>query len=102
MGDYPEHEKLAAVKSESQAIGEFMDWLADDGVFLYKTNPDVYEPGDDCYPLQRPIRDLLHEFFNIDANKIEAEKRAMLKLLREANLADRQAAETIETKGEVL
>ena len=25
MGDYPEHEKLAAVKSESQAIGEFMD-----------------------------------------------------------------------------
>jgi hypothetical protein len=102
MGDYPEHEKLAAVKRESQAIGEFMDWLADDGIVLYKTEPDVYEPGDGCYPLQRPIRDLLHEFFNIDANKIEAEKRAMLKLLREANLADRQAAETIETKGEVL
>lgn len=98
MGDYPEHEKLAAVKSESQAIGEFMDWLADDGIFLAGRDEDDAI----IYPLQRPIRDLLHEFFNIDTDKIEVEKRAMLKLLREANLADRQAAETIETKGEVL
>lgn len=30
----PEHDKLSAVKSESQAIGEFLEWLQGEGVVL--------------------------------------------------------------------
>ncbi len=28
MSDYPEHEKLSAVRDKSQVCGEFYDWLA--------------------------------------------------------------------------
>lgn len=27
MSEYPEHDKLAAIATESQAVGEFIDWL---------------------------------------------------------------------------
>lgn len=27
MSKYPEHDKLTAVKAQSQACGEFIDWL---------------------------------------------------------------------------
>jgi hypothetical protein len=27
MSDYPEHDKLRAIHEQSQAIGEFLDWL---------------------------------------------------------------------------
>ena len=31
MSTYPEHEKLRAVKDRSQTIGEFVEWLEDQG-----------------------------------------------------------------------
>lgn len=33
---YPEHEKLSKVQSESQTVGEFIEWLASEGVHLMK------------------------------------------------------------------
>lgn len=32
MSDYPEHDKLAAVADQTQAAGEFAEWLAGQGV----------------------------------------------------------------------
>ena len=28
MSDYPEHDKAESVQAESQAIGDFLEWLA--------------------------------------------------------------------------
>ena len=37
MSDYPEHDKLHLVKDETQAAGEFVEWLGLQGIFLAKT-----------------------------------------------------------------
>lgn len=67
MSDYPEHDKLSAVKSETQAQGEFLQWVCDEeGIYL-----------------RRSINELLAEYHEIDLDKIETEKRAMLAKIRE-------------------
>lgn len=67
MSDYPEHDRLSAIKDESQAQGEFLQWLSDEGeIHLY-----------------RPLKELLAEYHEIDLSKIETEKRAMLAKIRE-------------------
>lgn len=45
------------------------------------------ENGDFMIQVPYSIRDLLAEFFEIDQNRLEAEKRAMLDALRAANTA---------------
>lgn len=40
---YPEHEKLLAVKEQSQAVGEFLEWLGERGVRLMEWLEDVPE-----------------------------------------------------------
>lgn len=126
---YPEHEKLSAVKDQSQRIGEFLEWLMDEKkvelAFWHKHseqcdgfNADTgeiepeYECGNKkhdsgemkhdfgmygCHPKRSfgcdmpcqtlsPFRatkeKLLAEFFEIDLEKLENEKRAMLDSLR--------------------
>lgn len=130
----PEHDKLAAVRHKSQAIGEFLEWLQDekhvelmvryereeddDGEPVYRDSngfvvPDWPPPhSSSCYDKnykarmarekaegieRRLIRSrageilmpnttraeaLLAQFFDIDLNKLEAEKRVMLEELR--------------------
>jgi len=74
---YPEHQRMSAVAGQSQVIGEFLDWLPTIGVVLC-------EPWEESfYPSGRTTTSLLAEFFGIDLNKIETEKRAMLAALRE-------------------
>ena len=34
MSDYPEHDKLRAIADQTQAIGEFIEWLEGKGIFL--------------------------------------------------------------------
>ncbi len=94
MSEYPEHEKLVAVKDKSQAIGEFMDWLQNTkGAVLrrwvqYTESADGFmfsEPRDALAPFRGSIEDLLAEFFGIDPKRIEVEKRAMLAACRETN-----------------
>jgi predicted amidophosphoribosyltransferase len=31
---YPEHEKLKAVRDRSQCVGEFLEWLAEKGLYV--------------------------------------------------------------------
>lgn len=49
MSDFPEHDKLHAVADETQAIGEFLDWLANQGVHLMVWREDLTDtrPTDD-------------------------------------------------------
>lgn len=88
---YPEHEKLKAIADKSQVVGEFVEWLGSKGIHL-ADYPACLTGGDhahhECrrserlYTIDTPIRKLLAEFFDIDQDKIDAEKDAMLEQLR--------------------
>lgn len=69
---YPEHERLAAIDGDNQAIGQFLEWLQ-----------DVQEVD-----LPKPISKLLADYYEIDENKLEKEKRHMLKTCRRAHVFD--------------
>ena len=78
--DYPEHEKVRAIQRESQAIGEFMDWLQEEKNIGFA----YFEEGLGDVLLSTPsLLKLLEEFFGIDPKKLEAEKQAMLDEIRE-------------------
>jgi len=72
---------MAVVKDRSQTIGEFLDWLKG-----RKRTPLVlcHEEGFRYWPSATSEEQLLAEFFEIDLNKAEEEKRAMLDAMREA------------------
>lgn len=80
MPQYPEHEKLLKIKTESNTIGEFLEWLESEGTVLAG-----YSELDQLLPEHEPIRDRLARYFGIDQSKIEQEKRAMLENLQEKN-----------------
>lgn len=67
---YPEHEKLAKVSKESNAVGGFLDWLV--------TMHDVELPAG--------ITCLLEDYYEIDSTKLENEKRLMLRAQRRLNI----------------
>ena len=112
---YPEHDKLQKIKDKSQVCGEFLEWLkggyegspdlhlcqwkeaADVPHYLHvdtgepvsfsskyaDENPDWYPSG--YYSPGLNTRELLGMFFDIDQEKIDAEKDQMLREIREAN-----------------
>ena len=83
---YPEHEKLKKISDKSQAIGEFLDWCKDEengfSFCRYREfEVEAWTPDEDgWYPCD--FMPVLHEYFGIDKDKIEAEKCHMLEELR--------------------
>ena len=77
MSDYPEHEKLEKIAATSQAIGEFLEWLEEQGVVLCR-----FGGFDMAYPCRESKETLLAQHFQINLAKLEAEKRAMIATLR--------------------
>lgn len=95
----PECERLTKVSEESQKIGYFLEWLDNHGIqlavwdnnysgvvrdsegneedFSGKLVPDWKHKGDSG------INKLLAEYFDIDLDKIEKERRALLNWIRE-------------------
>lgn len=90
---FPEHEKLETVQAKSQAIGDFLEWLGEQGRFIataHSHTPDCR--GSDGWracgyfdgglqPDPVPIERRLAEYFEINLDKIEKEKQAMLREL---------------------
>lgn len=80
MSKYPEHDKLAAIQDQTQAIGEFLEWCADEeGVYLMSTE------GGGSRPYAVSWMPLLAKWAGIDRDKLEAEKRALLAYQRALN-----------------
>lgn len=74
----PESDKMLAVHAKSQAIGEFLDWLRDErGITLAEFGHTRHD-SDELYMVRIGINELLAEYFEIDLNKVEREKRAIL------------------------
>lgn len=92
----PESDRLIAISDKSQIIGEFIDWLAEDGVILsreHQHSETCYEDGDRICGTNKgqlifdyePIQTRLARHFEIDLKKVENEKRALLDAIRGAN-----------------
>lgn len=79
MNKYPEHDKVQKIAPQSQAIGEFLEWLQERGTVLAEYD------GDRLWPQSFTTETLLAKFFDIDLNKLEKEKREMLKEIRLTN-----------------
>ena len=84
MSEYPEHERLAAIKEASHAQGAFLDWLFEHGYCLARWRED--KDGDYfLVPVHRRVDEILARYHGIDLATLEDEKRAMLERLRAAN-----------------
>jgi len=101
MATYPEYEKLKAISDKSQAIGDFLEWTRGTLCEVHHHSKDCRGRGrvPECglsegefTPIRRSIIDQLAEHFEIDQQRLEDEKRAMLDELRSANAA--KGAET--------
>ena len=89
--EYPECEKMAKVSDKSQTIGEFLDWLRGEaGYIIAEYGADSDKDRDEGpFPIHKSIEQLLADYFEIDLNKVETEKRKMLdKIRRDANKPD--------------
>lgn len=84
----PECERMRAVKDQSQAIGEFLTWLSGTkGLVLAEWRPSEMFMGgerapDELFPVTISIEVILAEHFDIDLNKVEEEKCALLDHIR--------------------
>jgi hypothetical protein len=105
MSRFPEHVKLGLVHERSQACGEFLEWLlGEKGYHLgeYHKHTDACWPEGEShtdrrricgtadsllYPVSASVRRLLAEFFKIDEERLEAEKRTILDEQREVTTA---------------
>lgn len=84
MSDYPEHQRQAEFLDEADAIGRFLD----EGPYILgewiRTGPD-YSPESRLVPVTKTVQNILAEYFQIDLNKIEAEKRQMIAAMQAMN-----------------
>ena len=73
---YPEHAKLKVIAHLSQACGEFIDHLEMQGFQITRKRSKGFRGK------HFNLKDELAKHFDIDQNKLEEEKRAMLEDLR--------------------
>lgn len=93
----PELNRMKAVQSQSQAIGAFIEWLGnnklticqhDDGNWHYtETGEKDYRNLEGYYPDRRNIERILADYFEIDLDKVEKEKSALLDDFRQRTSA---------------
>lgn len=83
--EHPEHEKLDKIRHKSQAVGEFLDWLAEEkGVRLCTLQKVEEFSGRQYWPIRVSNQEIIAEFFDIDLDKLDKEKQEMLDSLRKA------------------
>ena len=80
---YPEHDKVRAVKNESQRLGAFIEWLNEKDMQICEGEEGLH--GVRWYPTTKNIERLLAEYFEIDLQKVGEEKDAMVAEMRSAN-----------------
>lgn len=71
-----EIDKLRAVQPDSQIIGRFLDWLADNNIELCLRE----KAADGLWrtPISASNIEILAQYFDIDLQKLDDEKRAIL------------------------
>ena len=98
MVETPECNKMLKVRENSQAIGEFIEWLRTEKHYeitetITYTETREHLMSDKTYevtlertvPIKQSIERLLAEYFDIDLDKVELERREILKDLQKAS-----------------
>ena len=80
VSENPECEKLSSDSDERRTFSEFFEWLESQGMFLCQYEEDSHLP----WPVNGSNDRLIYKFLEIDQDKLEQERRAMLAVLREA------------------
>ena len=79
--EYPECDKLSKIKDQSFAIGQFLEWIESRGWYICsyrEAKPDI-----GYFPVMNfNIESVLAEYFGIDLEAVEREKRQMLEKFR--------------------
>lgn len=76
--NYPEHEKLIAIQDQSEICSEFLDFLQSEYNMINKRERFEHSYIPFNYSSYVDKDKLLAQFFNIDMQKIEKEKRQMI------------------------
>ena len=74
---FPQLARMQAVQEQSQAIGEFIDWLGQNGMAICTSEDGLR--GDRFYPVMAPIEELLARHFGVDLQAAEKERRATIR-----------------------
>ena len=73
---FPNLARMEEVQPLSQAIGEFIDWLSENGMAICK--PEDGLRGDRYFPIMEMPEQLLARHFEVDLNGAERERRQVL------------------------
>jgi hypothetical protein len=80
--EYPEHQKMMDCRDDAFIIGAFLE----DGPYMLgeylSFERGGFPPREEFVPVSKGIQAVLAEYFEIDLDVIEQEKRAMLEKIR--------------------
>ncbi len=88
VSEYPEHDKLRLISTESQIIGSFLEFS---GYTLAEWQKVRGFRDEQLLPVHKSIEKILAEYFDIDLQRLDDEKRAMLAALRQEATPEAQA-----------
>lgn len=82
---HPECDRLLEVADESKKIGAFLDWLVRNGYYIAEWD---HRPLADAALIRtnKTFEGLLADYYEIDLEKVNSEKQAILNFLREETL----------------
>lgn len=79
---FPNLEKMQAMQAKSQPIGEFIEWLGQNGMAICTS--DGGQRGERFTPVMASTEELLACHFDVDLSAAEKERRAVLATLRQS------------------
>lgn len=81
---YPQSEKLARISDERRGIHEFVEWLAEQGMYICAAGGESTR----LYPVARTVDSMVLEMYEIDERELEQERRRMLRAAHDAERID--------------
>ena len=78
---FPQLAKMEAAQEPSQAIGEFIEWLGQNGMAICASEDRLR--GSEFFPVLISTEELLARYFNIDLKTVEKERRSILDIARQ-------------------
>jgi hypothetical protein len=78
----PECDKMIEVQDQSNTLSAFVDWLNENGYTICTLEETDGYPKEQFIPHREPYEKLFAKYFNIDLNKVEKERCALLEAIR--------------------
>ncbi len=84
MPGYPQHDAIKALGGANQTVGDFIEWLSENGLTICEFIGNSSLRGGDYVPTHNSRDRLIAAFFEIDADELSREKDRMLEDFRQA------------------